>query len=219
MSIALLFTYSIGAWIGALVGIIAFILFVGSNYYRLLILVLLIIVGGIVAIIFPTELTLLFQHATNPIEVSLRSGAWQTAINIIKAFPLTGIGLSLTNYLQRAEPYRDPAQYRPLAHPHNSYLEWGAMAGLPVLIVFLALLLLALWQAWRNWIQVDRSTRSLLGAGIASVIALSINSWSINGWTLPPLAAIGWLLLGAIGSPFISRKQPSLGQARENPLH
>ncbi len=208
MLIALLFTYSIGAWMGALAGFMAFILFVGSRYYRVLFTTLMIIMGLILVIIFPTEINAQIQHLSNPTELSLRFGAWQTAMNVIRAFPLTGIGLSLTNYLQRAEPYRNPAQYLPLAHPHNSYLEWGAMAGLPVLLVFLALLLFALWQAWRNWIQVDTSTRCLLGGGIASVIALSINSFSINGWTLPPLAMIGWLILGAMASPLVRKGKP-----------
>jgi|SRR6266568_1411044 len=209
MSIALLFTYSVGAWIGALVGIIAFILFAGRSYYRMLVPALMVIVGGILLIIYPTEINLLFQHASDPKELLLRSGAWQTAINIIRVFPFTGIGLGPTNYLQQAEPYRDPVQYIPLAHPHNAYLELGAVAGLPVLLVFLALLLFALWCAWRNWLLVDARTRSLIGGGIAAIIALSINSLSINGWTLPPLAAVGWLILGAMASPLIVKKLPS----------
>jgi hypothetical protein len=45
----------------------------------------------------------------------------------------------------------------------------------------------------------------LLGGGIAAVLALSINSVSINGWTLPPLAAPGWLILGAIASPLLRK--------------
>jgi len=83
--------------------------------------------------------------------------------------------------------------------------------------VFLALLLFALWQAWRNWIQVDKDTRCLLGGGIATIVALSVNSVSINGWTLPPLAAIGWLVLGAISSFMIIRKQPDRVIERKNP--
>ena len=115
--------------------------------------------------------------------------------------------MSFTNYLQRSAAYGVQAKYIPLAHPHNSYLELAAMAGLPTLFVFLALLLFALWKSWRNWIQVDARTRCLLGGGIASIVALSVNSMSINGWTLPPLAAIGWLVLGAISSPLLIRKQ------------
>jgi O-antigen ligase len=208
MSIALLFTYSAGAWIGALGGMVAFILFAGRSYYRILVSVFVVIIGVILVMVFPTQVNILFQHASAPGESSLRVGAWQTAINVIRAFPLTGIGLGFPNYEQRAEPYRVPAQYIPLNHPHNSYLELGAMAGLPVLIVFLTLLLFALWQAWRNWIQVDRGTRCLLGGGIATIMALSVNSVSINGWTLPPLAVICWLILGAIASPLIKKKQP-----------
>ncbi len=203
--IALLFTYSIGAWIGALAGMIVFMLFAGRNYYRMLIPALIITIGVILLTVFPREINLLFQRTSDPTGLSLRSGAWQTAINVIRAFPLMGIGLGMENYLQRAEAYRVPSQYTPLAHPHNSYLELGAMAGLPVLIVFLALLLLALGHTWHNWIRGDTSTRCLLGGGIASIMALSVNSLSINGWTLPPLATVGWLILGAIASPLIIR--------------
>ena len=207
MLIALLFTYSVGAWIAVSGGIGAFILLAARSYYRVLVPVLVVMIGVIAVNVFQTQIDLLLQHASSPGELSLRTGAWQTAITVIRAFPLTGIGLGFYNYAQRAEPYRVPAQYIPLAHPHNSYLELGAMAGLHVLIVFLALLLFALWLAWRNWIQVDRGTRCLLGGGIAAVMALSVNSVSVNGWTLPPLAAIGWLVLGATASPLIKRKQ------------
>lgn len=206
MVIALLCTYSIGAWIGALGGITGFFLFAGRSHYRMLLPLLVIIMGAILVTVFPSEISAQVQRIFDPTELSLRSGAWQTAIRVIYAFPWTGIGLGLTNYLQNAEPYRVPAQYLPLAHPHNSYLEWGAMAGLPVLILFLALLGFALWQAWRNWMVVDKDTRCLLSGGIAAVMALSVNSLSINGWTLPPLAAIGWLILGAITSPLLTSK-------------
>lgn len=216
MSIALLFTYSGGAWIGVSGGIVAFILLAGRSYHRILVPVFVVMIGVFIVNVFPTQVTLLIQHASNPGELTLRLGAWQTAINVIRAFPLTGIGLGFDNYALRAEPYRVPAQYRPLAHPHDSYLELGAMAGLPVLIVFLALLLFALWLAWRNWIQVDRGFRCLLSGGIATVVALSVNSVSVNGWTLPPLAAIGWLILGAIASPLIPRKKPGEGTERED---
>ena len=206
MTIALLFTYSIGAWIGALAGVVVIILMVGRGRHLILVPILIVIVVTILLVIFPAKVNLLFQHASHPVELSLRVGAWQTAVNIIRAFPLTGIGLGQTNYLQKAEPYRAVAQYRPLAHPHNSYLELGAMTGLPVLIVFLTLLFSALWWSWHNWAQVDIRTRYLLGGGMAAIVALSVNSISINGWTLPPLAAMGWLVLGAISSPLLGRK-------------
>lgn len=201
--LALLFTYSVGAWVGAIGGAIAFTLFVGRTLYRLLIPVLIGTIMLAVLVLFPNESHLLLQHASGPTELLLRQGAWQTGIEVIKAFPLTGVGLSLSNYLVQAEPYRSVNQYIPLAHPHNSYLELGAMGGIPLMLVFLLLLFSALWQVGRNWLRLDAQARSLLAGGIAAIVTLSVNSMSINGWTLPPLAAIGWLILGAIASPLL----------------
>nr|MBA2677315.1 O-antigen ligase family protein [Ktedonobacteraceae bacterium] len=158
-------------------------------------------------------IALQLQHATNPIEIPLRLGAWQTAIQVIQAFPLTGVGLGYQAYILRAEPYRVPTQFVPLAHPHNSYLELGAMGGLLLLCVFMALLFFALRQTWRHWLLLDTRGRSLLAGGIGAIIALSINSLSVNVWTLPPLAAMGWLILGVISSPLLTARRKDQGSA------
>jgi hypothetical protein len=87
---------------------------------------------------------------------------------------------------------------------------------LPVLGVFLALLACALWLALRNWKSADPRTRVLLAAGIAGTIALSFNSWLNEGWTLPPLAALGWMNLGMIGSPLLRNALGHTGAQREH---
>ncbi len=203
---ALLFTYSNGAWVGVLTGFVVFFLLVNSLWYRVLLLVLTCSIVAIGLLFFPVQLGLQLQHASGPGELSLRMGAWQTGINVMSAHPWTGIGLGFGIYEMRAEPYRDPAQYILLVHPHNSYIELGAKAGLPVLFVFLALLACAFWKALYNRSLHDKAARLLFTGGIASVVALSVNSWSINAWTLPPLAAIGWLLLGCISSPSFTKQ-------------
>lgn len=213
---ALLFTYSNGAWVGVLAGFAVFFLLVNSLLYRCFLCFLTASIGAIGLLFLPVQLALQFQHASGPAELSLRMGAWQTGINIIRAHPWTGIGLGFGIYEIRAEAYRDPAQYIPLVHPHNSYIELGAKAGLPVLFVFLALLASAFWKALRNRNSFDTRTRQFLSGGIASVCALSVNSWSINAWTLPPLAAIGWLLLGCMASPLLTKNNAA--NEKRNPL-
>jgi len=203
--LALLFTYSTGAWIATFAGLFVFIVLVGRSSYRVLLLVLLGLAALAVIAYFPRQIALQIQHASAPAEVSLRVGAWETALRVISAYPLTGVGLGLNAYGVSAEPFRVPAQYVALAHPHDSYLELAAMGGLPVLGLFLALLLYNVWFALRNWLKSDVSTRALLGGGIAVIATLSVNSISINGWTLPPLAAIGWLVLGLISSPLLAK--------------
>jgi O-antigen ligase len=210
---ALLFTYSIGSWLAAIGGVTVYSVLVGRNSYRVLIPLLIIIATMAMFLWFPSQVNLLLQHASDPAELALRNAVWLTAWRVILAYPLTGIGLGHRAYLVYAEPFRAVGQVIPYDHPHNSYLEWGAMAGLPVLLVFLALLAFALWQALGNWVLADVRTRSLLGAGIAAIIALSINSLSIDGWTLAPIAATGWLILGVISSPLLRK---SLDSERKN---
>lgn len=217
--IALLFTSSAGAWISSFVGLLVFITFLKRNSYRFLIVAFIVVVGIVLVVWFPSEVNFLQLHATDPVELSLRNGAWKTAQNVILAFPLTGVGLGIIGYAQRVEPYRVPAQFVPLAHPHNSYLELGAMAGLPVLVTFVALIVFALWLALRNWSIADVRTRSLLAGGIAAIAVLSFNSVSINAWTLPPLAAIGWLILGAISSPSLAKSQISEREPESTTSH
>ncbi len=204
---ALLFTYSIGAWIGACAGMIAFLLFVGRARYRVLLPSIILIAAIELVVFFPLQIGVLFQRAADPTEASVRVAGWQTAIRLIGAYPLTGVGLSHTLYNEFSAPYDLLGRFGSLGlgHPHDSYLELGAMAGLPVLLVFIALLSFAFWQAFRNWARADARTRSLIGIGIAVAVELSINSVSINGWTLPPPAAMGWLILGAVTSPLLSR--------------
>ena len=217
--LALLFTYSAGGWLAAGAGIFSLTFFTGRTRDRLLLPGILLSAVLVVVVFLPAQVSLLLQHGTDPNELSLRSGAWQTAVQVILANPLTGIGFGLTAYYQRAEPYRSPAQYVPLTHPHNSYLEIGAMGGIPVLLLFLALLAFTLWLAIRNWQQADGRMRPALGGGIAAIIALSVNSISINGWTLPPLAAIGWFLLGILSSPLLMTEQQEKQAMEKKDLH
>ncbi len=208
--LALLFTYSASANISVLVGLAVFIVLVGNTRYRVQILLFIGVAALVMLVGFPAQVNLLLQHATDPGELTLRNAVWQTALNVIRAYPLTGLGLGHQAYLQGAEPFRVAAQFIPLDHPHNSYLEWAAMAGIPVLCVFLALVLATWWQALHNWFRVDTRTRSLIAAGIAATVTLSFCSWSNQGWTLPPLAGLGWLLLGCVSSPLLVQ-QPHVG--------
>ncbi len=129
MILALLFTFSAGAWVATAVGMLVFVVLVGRTSYRILIPLLVGCAAAVLFVGFRAQVNILLQHATDPGELLLRNGAWQTAIRVMLAFPLTGVGLGYLNYQLRSDPFRVPAEYVLLAHPHNSYLEWGAMAG------------------------------------------------------------------------------------------
>jgi len=203
--LALLFTYSASAWGAVIVGIASFIIFTGNMRYRIKTFLFFGLVAFVLLIGFSSQINLLLLHAIDPQEIRLRNAVWQTAMRLILAHPLDGVGLGHQVYLQTAEYFRVPEQIVPLDHPHNSYLEWAAMGGIPVLIVFITLVLSVWWQTLSNWLQADVRTRALFGAGLASTLALSFNSWGNQGWTLPPLAGLAWLILGAVSSPLLMK--------------
>jgi O-antigen ligase len=213
---ALFFTYTYGAWIGACVGIIVLVVFVGDMRNRVQLSSVLLLFVVVLIVYFSVQVDLL-QRRFDTNDALIRIGAWQTALRVINAFPMTGIGLGLNNYLERAEPYRVPTQFYPLAHPLNSYLELAAGGGLPILLVFVALLSFALCLALRNWARADARTRALLGGCIAAVFAWSSDSLTNNIWTLPPLAALGWVILGVISSPLLSRELDHRVAKDQNP--
>lgn len=203
--LALFFTYSTGAWLATGVGIIVFAILTGfgarSKRQLLFLLAAVIATPLVPALAFPRQFQVLIGHFTASGQLSLRIGAWTTAARIIMAYPLTGIGLGWSTYLDRAAPFRVKEQIIPLAHPHDAYLEVGAMAGIPVLIVLLVVFVLAFRLAFRAYRAASGADRVLLGGAFASLIALTFNSISVNAWTLQPLAAFGWLLAGALASP------------------
>ncbi len=204
--LALLATYTTGAWIAAIAGIFVFLALIGNMRSRLFFVGFIALISLVLLIFFQSQLIHQFQHASSVTDFMIRVTAWQMGIRVIEAFPLTGIGMGLYAYLYRAQVYHIASPYyRELGTPLNSYLEIPTMGGLPLGIVFLALLSLALWWAWRNWKQAKAQNRMLLAGGIATVVALSINSLGNQGWTIAPLAALGWLILGMLSSPLLAK--------------
>ncbi len=215
-ALALLFTFSTEGMAGAISGSLVLLALVGRMRYRVS---LLLLISGAAIVIFisvPTQIHLLLQHAETPSELQLRVGAWQTGIRVIQAFPLTGLGLGNDVYRLRAEPYRVLAQHSILNHPHDAYLEWAALGGIPILIIFIMLLSIALCLALHNWRLADVHGRPLLGVGIAVATVLCFYSLSDAGWTFTPLAAFGWMILGLISSPLLRTREKSSNTQKDS---
>jgi O-antigen ligase len=209
--IALLFTFTTASWLALVVGIGVLLWRVIPRRYLKRSLIAIGVTAFAFIALFSFQLRLLFAHATANREITLRLGAWETALRVIQAHPLTGLGMSQSIYLVAAEPYRVAWQTRPLAHPHDTYLELAAFAGIPVLLAFLALLVMTLRAIARQWRLAPAAIQPVIGGIFTALIVLSVNSLFINGWTLPPIAGVAWLLAGAAMGRF--REAPKGGAA------
>ena len=208
--LALLFTFTTASWLAAACGVALYVAVFVPRRYRLPVLASIGALLVAMAVVFSVQVRLLLAHASAQNEFTLRLGAWATALRAIVAHPLTGLGMAQSIYIKAAEPYRVPWQTLPLAHPHNSYLELAAFAGVPVLVAFLALLAAALRTAVVTYRAAPPELRPLIGGMLAALCTFSVNSLAINGWTLPVLAALGWLLMGAASAPGLRAKQPQI---------
>ena len=205
--LALMSTYSNGSWLAALSGLVAFMFLVGRVRYSVLLFLLVAALAVVAFTVFPSQIAIQLSHASDQGDLSLHLASWQTAFRVATAFPLFGVGLGSQAYLTLSQPYLAPAQTKLLAEPDNSYLQWGATAGIPVMLIFIVLLALVFWHSWRNWLSIATRYRALLAGGIVALIALSVNSLTVDGWTSPiDVQFLGWLIAGVVASPFVEQR-------------
>lgn len=220
--LALLVTYTTGAWVAAIIALLVFLVFLGNVRSRLIFLGLVVLGGGVALLFFHNQLVHQLQHATTKTDFMIRVTAWQTGLRVIQAFPLTGLGLGQHSYLYHMPValHAKGGYYRALGTPQNSYLEVSAMGGVILGLLFLALLSLAIWGTFRFWKHAEGKTRILLAGGLAAVISLSVNSLGNQGWTVAVLATTGWLILGLISSPLLTNasSDPEKQENQESPL-
>jgi putative inorganic carbon (HCO3(-)) transporter len=127
--------------------------------------------------------------------LNFRREVWQWAIAGIKEFPFTGSGLgSFRRVVVRLYPINLPPDYD-IAHAHNIFFQVALDVGLPGLIAYLALLMLAGTVAW----QVARQDEALRPFALGLLAGLA--GLHIYGLTdaLAPGAKPGLLFWAALG--------------------
>lgn len=138
----------------------------------------------------------LWQVAT----VRSRTYLWQTAVEMIQAEPLTGVGLSLYGrYYHEFRPL-DEAVRRDLGRAadaaHNVLLNLAAGGGLVVALAWVAVAVVTAVVFVGAWRAGDRDRRRLLAALGGAYLAYHAQaSVSID---IPPLAVLHVVLVGAI---------------------
>jgi len=103
--------------------------------------------------------------------VGFRQEVWRWAVTAVGDFPFTGVGLGAFRVVvRRLYPLNVNPTYD-IAHAHDIFLQTALDVGLPGLIVYLALLLLAFWLGWQAARRDDALRPFALGllAGLAAL--------------------------------------------------
>ncbi|MCB8983997.1 MAG: O-antigen ligase family protein [Ardenticatenaceae bacterium] len=129
--------------------------------------------------------------------IGFRQEVWRWALTAVGDFPFTGTGLgTFRQVVRRLYPLNVSPTYD-IAHAHDIFLQTALDVGLPGLIVYLALLLIAFWLGWQA-ARRDATLRPFALGLLAGLAALHI-------YGLTDALALGsktglsfWLALGLL---------------------
>ena len=211
----LVLTLSRGAWISSAVATVLFVglawrqgLLAGRQARRILRTGA--VVGLVALVAFaPRIIERLTSSVSGNLEVRFELN--EIALRMIAAHPLRGVGLN--NFLTVMEGYdpKDVMEYFP-ATVHNLYLLEAAEAGLPALLLFVALWTAIIVAAWRQLAAVqDPALRGLAVGLIAGLCGFLLSQVADFSHRIEPLHTLVWLHVGLLfGALAAGRTAPQL---------
>ena len=198
--LALLLTFSVGAWAGAAVGCGLVVL---RQPRRLALgLVGAALVAGLLALpLLRTERVVSHLDLQSVTTSAVRVAVWQSALDMVRDHPLQGVGLD--GFLQlyrshyiRPEAWREPA----LSHPHNLVLEAWLSLGILGPPTLLWLLGAFFWRAHRFY----QTSKDIVAKGLALGMVAGLAAGVVHGLVdrflagAPDLSAVFFLFLACV---------------------
>ncbi|MBU2220862.1 O-antigen ligase family protein, partial [Patescibacteria group bacterium] len=164
---------------------------------------LILIIGGFIAIkdtdFVRNDPTLARIASISVKELSTRLTVWNMARQGVMDRPVLGWGQEGFN--QVFNTYYEPSMYRQEAwfdRAHNTYLDWLVAGGIPAFLLFVSLLLYALWSIYR---RSETPVERALLIGVLAAYGIQALVVFDNLFTYVPLAAILAYVHGRIGRP------------------
>jgi O-antigen ligase len=208
IALALVLTYSRGAWLLGLPALFWALAWLRGGRWRVSVVLLTLL--GVLALL-PLARTERFATLLDPTRGTtfLRVSLWQAAWDMARAHPLWGVGPD--NFLYYYRDYLRPGAEvdRWLSHPHNLALDFWLRLGVGGLLVLLALLAgfwrcaLARWRAWPPGLA--RALLLGLMAGMAAALAHGLID---SFYFVPELALWFMVALAWVQSATTEGKRP-----------
>jgi hypothetical protein len=198
---ALILTWSRGAWLGALVGVIVLAAVSSTRRlgWRLLVLALL-IAAVLPFLVAQWEAQAPTRVSENPEDPNSRLTTWGVALRIVTDHPILGTGLNTFGLAYRR--YKPPARRLGAPpHAHNIFLNFAAETGLVGLVAFVAWLTsgtMAIWR-WHARNPLGSSERTLSAIVLAALAAL-LGHQLVDGTVLGSAIAFGLYAFFGLGA-------------------
>lgn len=189
MAYCVLFTFSRGAYLGLLAGLLC----LGILRERKYLIVVAVILFGWQSLVPPAvQQRVMMTYEDGKIDNSAgeRVQLWEDAFTLIPQHPVFGTGFDTYRYLGRSADYTDT---------HNYYVKVTVETGFVGLIIFLTLL----WKMFRSGVTLMRIADDPvfrgMGLGFAAMMAcvFVVNLFG-DRWMYQQLTAYMWVILGLV---------------------
>jgi putative inorganic carbon (HCO3(-)) transporter len=211
--VLLLLTQSRSGWIGGLFGVASVLIMWAFSLpptrkrtaVRLSLLGLILISLMAVISIGPERLGNIWDEPAqetaigNLGTVNFRVEVWQWALVAVQDFPFTGTGLgTFRQVVHRLYPIDVSPSYD-IAHAHNIFVQVGLDTGLPGLIAYLSILIIAFTGGWRSAEQ-SSDLRPLAIGLLASLVALHVYGLTDAMALGSKPGLIFWIMIGLLAA-------------------
>jgi hypothetical protein len=133
-----------------------------------------------------------------------RFAIWANTLELIRQHPWAGVGFGEFNLAWTLTPFPG----RPVAffdHTHNLPLQLAVELGLPLTAAVLALLMTAMWTAWRLARQADPTTGVTLRSAWMMLLLIALHSLlEYPLWYAYFLLPAAWLFGYGLGRPVVA---------------
>lgn len=196
--LALLATYSLGAWLGTAAALLAMAILAGRRRVGLIGLGLGAV--GLLGLLASRPERLLSHLQPGQGTTFFRLQLWQSALAMLRDHPLLGVGLDNFLYLYQQRYIAPEALAEAnLSHPHNLVLQFWLELGLLGLLAGLWLLGAGLRLARRAWYRSpDAGARALALGAFGCQVDFVVHGLIDNSYFLPDLALVFWLVLALL---------------------
>lgn len=196
---ALILTQARGPWIATL---LAFIIVAYHMRKHILINKKFVAIGLIILVVIGfLTMPLYFERARTIVDPTWMSNyhrllIWESTINMLKDYPLTGIGLGQFFRVYNSEYISPLSLEKTHPHAHNSYLMIGSETGIVALAAFLYLLFQIFTLVLRllQSTQKDTYVVGYIGIFISVIVSSCVDSFFWASY----ISKIIWLMLGLI---------------------
>lgn len=215
-TLCLVLTWSRGAWLGFLFGIVIFMLIYSRK-------AMLLLVAGLFTVpawpfVLPDSIINRFTSIGNMSDTStaFRVNIWKGSLNMIENFFMSGVGLGIDAFGKVYPAYALPA-IEDAPHAHNLYLELLAELGVFGLLAFLVCVLFFVRSNLSSVFDegAAKSHRNYINAGLCGVLAMLLQGLTDHVWYNYRLFLMFWLVIGLTAA---IRKTSSLALTSDKTL-